>query len=865
MITVLAVDTSTNFVTCGIVQVHANGKTEVLAQLSTDNVRGHMELLVPHIRECMDRARIAPGDFDSVVVGTGPGPFTGLRVGMATAAAFGDALEIPVHGVESPLATAWAQHVQDPTWVGDTIVVSDARRREWYHARYHARITPNGLRLGTLVDPGVHKPEVVEQLNSEVTREVIKRVDVNHRSGFSAGASAREPAQPRVRIAAMAGAVGERARDIFSTDEWHTTPLIEGAHPTAEGLVLAAMQQQGGYLGLLRQAPPLRALYLRRPDATVPTAKAVSQALDFTAVEGQDGVLGHNPQPVSAEDGVAVDNSAPGEGAGGERVGVGVLRAEHAEACAEVEMTLFADESPWSAASFAQHVEAPNTLALGMWDGEKLIGFAILAINGSAADPEGEIHTIGLLPEYQGKGLSHRLLQPLLQVADRLHAPMFLEVREGNEPAVGLYERYGFEKAGLRKNYYQPSGANAWTMVRAAVEANDGHTATDGSQPTVGTNPQSTTGDGPQSTTDNSAPRVILGIESSCDETGVGIVQINQDSDPSQPDLHILADKVASSMSEHARFGGVVPEIASRAHLEAMQPTMRAALQEARGIDPGFTKPDAVAATIGPGLAGALLVGAAAAKAYAAAWEVPFLAVNHLGGHVAVDTLVPGVRSDALENAIALLVSGGHTQILHVSGVGKPMKELGSTVDDAAGEAYDKVARLLGLGYPGGPIIDRLAQQGNANAIRFPRGMMRQQDSAYDFSFSGLKTAVARYVESKEAAGETIPVEDVCASFQEAVVDVLTKKALRACSDTGARVLLLGGGVSANRRLRELAAARCASAGVELHVPPLKLCTDNGVMVAALAAHLVRNGVQPSALTVGTDPGLEVEVPQVLA
>ena len=169
------------------------------------------------------------------------------------------------------------------------------------------------------------------------------------------------------------------------------------------------------------------------------------------------------------------------------------------------------------------------------------------------------------------------------------------------------------------------------------------------------------------------------------------------------------------------------------------------------------------------------------------------------------------------------------------------------------------------LGYPGVPIIDRLAQQGDANAIRFPRGMMRQQDSAYDFSFSGLKTAVARYVESKEAAGETIPVEDVCASFQEAVVDVLTKKALRACSDTGARVLLLGGGVSANRRLRELAAARCASAGVELHVPPLKLCTDNGVMVAALAAHLVRNGAQPSALTVGTDPGLEVEVPQVLA
>ncbi|WP_295645424.1 tRNA (adenosine(37)-N6)-threonylcarbamoyltransferase complex transferase subunit TsaD [uncultured Corynebacterium sp.] len=837
MITVLAVDTSTNFVTCGIVRVHANGKTDVLAEQSTDNVRGHMELLVPHIRECMEQARLTPGDFDAIVVGTGPGPFTGLRVGMATAAAFGDALEIPVHGVESPLATAWAQHVQDPTWVGDTIVLSDARRREWYHARYHARITPNGLRLGTLIDPSVHKPEVVEQLNSEVTREVLE-----HSTASTANPSVR------LRIAAMAGAVAERAHETFTAEAWGGVPITEGAHPTPEGLVLAAMQQQGGYLGLLRAAKPLRALYLRRPDATVPTAKAVSQALDFTAVTGQEGIIGRDPELVDADGDAAGEHSTPAEVDAGEQVGVGVLRAEHAAACAEVEMTLFADESPWSAASFAQHVEAPNTLALGMWDAEKLVGFAILAVNGSAADPEGEIHTIGLLPDYQGRGLSHRLLQPLLDVADRLRAPVFLEVREGNDPAVGLYRRYGFEKVGLRKNYYQPSGANAWTMVRAAVNSDDG---------------QSTVKNGSQPITGNSAPRVILGIESSCDETGVGIVRINPDSDPAQPDLHILADQVASSMSEHARFGGVVPEIASRAHLEAMQPTMRAALQQARETDPGFTKPHAVAATIGPGLAGALLVGAAAAKAYAAAWEVPFLAVNHLGGHVAVDTLVPGVRSDALDNSIALLVSGGHTQILHVSGVGQPMKEMGSTVDDAAGEAYDKVARLLGLGYPGGPIIDRLAQQGNARAIQFPRGMMRQQDAAYDFSFSGLKTAVARYVESKEAAGESIPVEDVCASFQEAVVDVLTKKALRACADTGANVLLLGGGVSANRRLRELAAARSASAGVELHVPPLKLCTDNGVMVAALAAHLAKDGIVASDLTVGTDPGLEVEVPQV--
>ena len=340
---------------------------------------------------------------------------------------------------------------------------------------------------------------------------------------------------------------------------------------------------------------------------------------------------------------------------------------------------------------------------------------------------------------------------------------------------------------------------------------------------------------------------IILGIESSCDETGVGIIDLAADGT-----MTILADAVASSMDQHARFGGVVPEIASRAHLEAMQPVMHAALSEA-----GITAPDAVAATVGPGLAGALLVGASAAKAYAAAWGVPFYGVNHLGGHVAVANL----EGEPLPHAIALLVSGGHTQLLEVTAVGKPMRELGSTLDDAAGEAYDKVARLLGLGYPGGPIIDKLAQQGNKKAIAFPRGL---KNSPYDFSFSGLKTAVARYVEQAEQNNSTISIEDVCASFQEAVCDVLTLKAIQACKDTGAQVLLLGGGVAANSRLRELASRRCQSAGIELRVPRFTLCTDNGVMIAALAAQLIHEGAQPSALSIGTDTSLEVEIPLVL-
>lgn len=347
---------------------------------------------------------------------------------------------------------------------------------------------------------------------------------------------------------------------------------------------------------------------------------------------------------------------------------------------------------------------------------------------------------------------------------------------------------------------------------------------------------------------------IVLGIESSCDETGVGIVRLAADGS-----MEILADVVASSMSQHARFGGVVPEIASRAHLEAMPQVMRAALDQA-----GIVRPDAVAATVGPGLAGALLVGASAAKAYAAAWGVPFYGVNHLGGHVAVANLEGG---SALPHAIALLVSGGHTQLLEVHAVGKPMRELGSTLDDAAGEAYDKVARLLGLGYPGGPVVDTLAAQGDPAAIAFPRALTRAEDMRgehrYDFSFSGLKTAVARYVEAAERDGRVISVEDVCASFQEAVCDVLTAKALVACEDTGAHTLLLGGGVAANSRLRALAEKRCVQAGIELRVPRFSLCTDNGVMIAAFAAQLIHEGAQPSGFAVGTDTSLDVAIPVV--
>ncbi len=338
---------------------------------------------------------------------------------------------------------------------------------------------------------------------------------------------------------------------------------------------------------------------------------------------------------------------------------------------------------------------------------------------------------------------------------------------------------------------------------------------------------------------------LVLGIETSCDETGVGIVRGHT----------LLADEVASSVDEHARFGGVVPEVASRAHLEAMVPTIERACETA-GIR--LADVDAIAVTSGPGLVGALLVGVASAKALSIGLDKPLYGVNHLASHVAVDQLEHGPLP---EPCLAMLVSGGHSSLLLVEDVTRGVDPLGATIDDTAGEAFDKVARLLGLPFPGGPHIDRSARSGSSVAIDFPRGLTSGRDlqrHRFDFSFSGLKTAVSRWVQAKEAAGEPVPVADVAASFQEAVVDVLTRKAVLACREQGAENLQIGGGVAANSRLRAMAQSRCDAAGIELRVPRPGLCTDNGAMVAALGAQMVLKGRDASRLDLPADSSMPV-------
>ena len=334
---------------------------------------------------------------------------------------------------------------------------------------------------------------------------------------------------------------------------------------------------------------------------------------------------------------------------------------------------------------------------------------------------------------------------------------------------------------------------------------------------------------------------LVLGIETSCDETAIGIVRGRT----------LLANEIASSVQEHARFGGVVPEIASRAHVEAMIPALDRALKTAKV---SLNDVDAIAVTAGPGLVGALLVGTSTAAAIALALDKPLYGVNHLAAHISVDYLT---HDKPLDPTIALLVSGGHSSILQINDITSSVTSLGSTMDDAAGEAFDKIARVMGLGFPGGPAVDREAKIGDPNAINFPRGLTQAEDwrtRPYDFSFSGLKTAVARYLESTTDYKRG----DVAASFQEEIVDVLIQKSLAACKATGIQSLVIAGGVAANSRLRELAEQRCQVAGIELRIPSPLLCTDNGAMVAALGSLMSSAGRAASAIDLSASSSLAV-------
>jgi N6-L-threonylcarbamoyladenine synthase len=478
----------------------------------------------------------------------------------------------------------------------------------------------------------------------------------------------------------------------------------------------------------------------------------------------------------------------------------------------ELEKSSFGNDA-WAKPTMRAELLAPHTFYVVAYIDEKVVGYAGLSKVKSSSSAD--IQTIAVDQSLRRRGIGRELMEKLIAQAIQLSATeLYLEVREDKPEPQKLYESLGFEAIDKRENYYQPDGVAAIVM-RLALNQKE-----------------------------RNEP-VVLGIETSCDETGIGIVR----------GTTLLANVISSSMDQHARFGGVVPEIAARAHLEALEATLQKALHDA-GLS--INEIDAVAVTNGPGLAGALMVGVGAAKALAVAIDKPIYAVNHLVAHVAVDVLERGKLETP---TVALLVSGGHTSLLLVRDLLHDVELLGETIDDAAGEAFDKIARVLGLSYPGGPEIDRVAKDGDPKAVRFPRGLTLpkdQESNRYNFSFSGLKTAVARHVELAESKGEKVSVPDIAASFREAVVDVLVSKAINACLDNNVPRLILGGGVVANARLREVATQRCQEAGIELRIPAFSLCTDNGAMIASLAAQKIMAGQAPSELGFGVYSTLEI-------
>lgn len=778
---VVAFDTANEMISLGIGLLDRAKKTiDCIASREVGAFRASNVKLLPEIDALLADMGISRGEVACVACGRGPGSFTGVRICLASAKGVAIGLGVPLFGVSTSDAQAWQQWANGAR--GSVVALGDAMRKEVYPVRYH--VTDSGI----------------ERLNSDT---VMKAAALPEWLGN--GSDQRIVGDALKKYSALCEGHGNIAGE-------------EERYPTGTGLLLAAQEAwaegtfdpDGGVLG---DPCALLPVYTRLSDAEEhERIKFAKQDAEANAVEAKD--------LESGVQGGSVIRYQPLEAVWVPAVAAMESRVMGTDAWSEAQVL---DELPRPDRTWWAAFEVADTRKRTVNVGEaKLVGYAGGWIN----DGQVQLLKVASDPAYRRQGIAQELLARIALDARDLGAKeMTLEVRASNTGAHAFYERLGLKDIGIRPCYYS-DGENAciyegplplsehdvagMELRLNAAAAHAGEAAGD-CVPLEG--------------------KLILAIESSCDETAAALIDEAGT---------IVADVVASQIDFHSRFGGVVPEIASRKHIEAIGGVVIECLAQARErtgrADLSWSDLAAVAVTYAPGLVGALVVGAAFAKGLAWACDVPLIGVNHLEGHLYANKIAcPDIKPPM----VVSLVSGGHTMLVHVKDWGS-YETMGSTLDDAVGEAFDKVAKAMGLGYPGGPLISALAEKGNPKAVRFPRALMHSGD--LQFSLSGLKTSVMTYLQKEQQAGREINQADVAASFQAAVIDVQVAKARTALRQTGAKEFCLGGGVAANPELRHAYEAMCHQIGVRLTMPPLSACTDNAAMIALVALDRYKQG-----------------------
>ncbi|MBR3690077.1 MAG: tRNA (adenosine(37)-N6)-threonylcarbamoyltransferase complex transferase subunit TsaD [Eggerthellaceae bacterium] len=797
---VLAFDTANEVIAIGVGRLDEQTRSvEVLRSDVIAARRASNTKLLPSIDDAVRACGVSRGDIACVVVGRGPGSFTGVRIAMATAKGVSSALGVPLVGVSSLDAVAW--NAWQAGVRGEVLVAADAMRKEVYPVDFSLGEDGAVRRSGDRVIKAV---EFCETLVEDVC--------------------AQDPAAKRLQI--MGDALNKYA-DLFNP----LGDLLDESlwTPTGTGLLLAL--QEAWRKG---ECDPFDATR-HNPGFALPVYTRLSDAEEAEKLR-----LAKSAEEAPSRDSKHVtmnDTAVPNARGNAQGIAYKPLDAAHVDEVARLEGELMGSDA-WNSALVADELGRADRTWWAAYEADpkmplssdaRMLGYA----GGWVVDGDVQILKVAVLPEMRRRGIARELLARVAGDARNLGASTSsLEVRASNLGAQALYERLGYESLGKRPRYYS-DGEDAVIMkgplpVASAVLGENAQLAS-GAASIAGMALQ-VQNEMLDVAVERERP-LILAIESSCDETAAAIVDGSG---------ALLADIIASQVDFHARFGGVVPEIASRKHIEAICGVCDECLEVA-GANLGqkaltWRDLDAISVTYAPGLVGALVVGVAFAKGVAWALDIPFIGVNHLEGHLYANKIE---CEDFAPPAVVSLVSGGNTMLVHMKDWGD-YEILGATIDDAVGEAFDKVAKALGLGYPGGPVISKYAAQGDPDAIAFPRAMMHSGDLR--FSLSGLKTAVVLYINQEREAGREPNVADVAASFQQAVVDVQVSKAKKALEQTGARTFCLGGGVAANPVLRESYEKLCQKMRVKLVMPPLRSCGDNAGMIALVALDRFRDG-----------------------